>query len=265
MSKFVMIAGTKGGIGKTLIATFLADIASEHGFRPVLFDCDNENHSLSNACGGVPEFELADIDPESAEETDYPLDSAVNRIAELESVKERKKEYFYLLDMKAGTSGSTIRWLEAFPFEYMRQLAVEVYLAGCVTADIDSCLTWGKWLREYAPLAQTGALRFLLVRNHLAGDRFDFYDDKLRPLQESRELRSIVIDFPELSGRYLKLIKDYRTSFGQVARKRTTIASFGFMDLHRIRLSFEKIKTGFDGLFNPGPGKEVAHGRKQEN
>ena len=74
-----------------------------------------------------------------------------------------------------------------------------------------------------------------------------------------------MIDFPELSGRYLKLIKDYRTSFGQVARKRTTIASFGFMDLHRIRLSFEKIKTGFDGLFNPGPGKEVTHGRKQEN
>ena len=89
MSKFVMIAGTKGGIGKTLIATFLADIASEHGFRPVLFDCDNENHSLSNACGGVPEFELADIDPESAEETDYPLDSAVNRIAELESAIRR--------------------------------------------------------------------------------------------------------------------------------------------------------------------------------
>ena len=76
-----MIAGTKGGIGKTLIATFLADIASEHGFRPVLFDCDNENHSLSNACGGVPEFELADIDPESAEETEKRLDALDEKIA----------------------------------------------------------------------------------------------------------------------------------------------------------------------------------------
>ena len=48
MSKLFIMAGTKGGIGKSLAASLLADVALDCKYRPVLFDCDDENRSLSN-------------------------------------------------------------------------------------------------------------------------------------------------------------------------------------------------------------------------
>ena len=48
MSKLFIMAGTKGGIGKSLAASLLADVALDCKHRPVLFDCDDENRSLSN-------------------------------------------------------------------------------------------------------------------------------------------------------------------------------------------------------------------------
>ena len=49
MKTFYLIAGTKGGIGKTFIATLLADMALQSGKKVVLYDCDDENHTLEES------------------------------------------------------------------------------------------------------------------------------------------------------------------------------------------------------------------------
>lgn len=265
MSKLVIIAGTKGGIGKTLIATFFTDIAGDYGFCPVLFDCDDENQSLRNAYKNVSGIEIVSVTPDSIQNMDYPLDAVINRIEELENTSEPEKiERLYILDMKAGTSASTLAWLEAFPFTHLRGLEVEVFLVGCLTSDVDSCLTWGRWLLKYREMAKNGELRFVVVKNKVSGDNFDIYDDKMKKIQEEGLPSTIVIELPEISTRHLKRIKEYNASYGQVVKSTVQITTFGFMDLHRIRMMYAKIREEFGVFFREADtGKAVGNGRKR--
>lgn len=267
MSKLLIVAGTKGGIGKTLISTFFADIAGDYGLHPVLFDCDDENQSLSNVYKNVPGIEVSSVTPDSIQDMDYPLDAVINRIEQLESSSSQDaNERLYILDMKAGTSVSTLEWLEAFPFAHLSEVGVEIFLVGCLTAEVDSSLTWGRWLLKYREAALAGELRFIIVKNKIAGENFDFYNDKMKQVQEEYLSSTIVIDFPEISSRHLRRIRENGASYGQVAKSLVQIKSFGFMDMHRIRLMYAKIKDEFDGFFrNAASGKVVENGGKQSD
>lgn len=250
MSKLIIFAGTKGGVGKSLTATLFADFAEEFDFYPVLFDCDNENKSLCNAYKSVAAIQAVAVDVDFHGEMDYPLDDIINRIEGMESRKENERlNNLYILDMKAGTSCSTLEWLEAFPFDRMKELAVEVYVAGCLTSDIDSGMTWAVWVKKYAEPALEEKLRFIIIKNEIAGNNFAFYDDTMKSFLEEELRSTVVIHLPALSTRHLNRIKDYETSYGQVAKSKIQIASFGFMDVHRIRMMYKNLKNAFTGFF----------------
>lgn len=265
MSKLIIMAGTKGGVGKSLAATFFADFAEEFGYCPILFDCDNENRSLCNAYKGAAAISVAAVDIDSRRgEMDYPLDDIINRIEkkECENSFENRKN-LYILDMKAGTSCSTLEWLEAFPFERMKELSVGVFIVGCLTSDIDSGMTWAVWVKKYSELAIDEKLRFVIIKNEVAGDNFTFYDKIMKGFLEEQLHSTIIINLPVLSTRHLNRIKDFETSYGQVAKSRIQVSSFGFMDIHRIRMMYGNLKRAFAGFFTDSVSdaqQEITHG-----
>ena len=71
----------------------------------------------------------------------------------------------------------------------------------------------------------------------------------MKPFLEEELRSTVVIHLPALSIRHLNRIKDYETSYGQVAKSKIQITSFGFMDVHRIRMMYKNLKNAFTGFF----------------
>ena len=91
MSQFYLVAGTKGGIGKTFAATLLADSAFDLGRRIVLFDCDDENSTLADSYRReIPGVTVVKVGLDSDPEKEYQesLNKARAVIVSLEQAQD---------------------------------------------------------------------------------------------------------------------------------------------------------------------------------
>lgn len=248
------MAGTKGGIGKSLIATLLADMAFDNKFRPVLFDCDDENHSLSNV---YPENEKEIISFRVAMIGEgrkfFPLDKVVNEIVRIEHGKKKYPgDNAFLLDMKAGTSTGTMVWLRSFPFRKIKDLGIETYIVGVVTSEIDSCTTLLPWIHTYVKDDMAQLLKFIIVRNEVHGADFRFFQKKIEEVLKMVDMTILSVRFPDFGTQYQTLLYQYKTTFGRVATKRTVIndeKQFGFMDEHRFVVYYGEVTEAFKPIF----------------
>ena len=111
----IFIAGTKGGVGKSFASVMLAGAALDLGLSLRMYDTDNENRTLSTLmktnCRFLDEHET------------YPLDEVVNSLYESSPVSVT------IVDMKAGTSRSTQEWFLSVPWDAVRKIDVDVYVA----------------------------------------------------------------------------------------------------------------------------------------
>ena len=152
----IFIAGTKGGVGKSFASVMLAGAALDLGLSLRMYDTDNENRTLSTLmktnCRFLDEHET------------YPLDEVVNSLYESSPVSVT------IVDMKAGTSRSTQEWFLSVPWDAVRKIDVDVYVAGCVTSDPDSVRTFGPWLDYFRRI--DFPVHFLLIKNAKEGDNF---------------------------------------------------------------------------------------------
>ena len=247
MSQFYLIAGTKGGIGKTFAATLLADSAFDLGRRIVLFDCDDENSTLADSYQReIPGVTVVKVGLDSDPEKEYPLDRIVNTIAGMETGRERS-DTVYLADMKAGTSHRTIDWMRCFPFDLFREYGIRIVLVGIVTGDIDSVLTLAVWIKQYLEEFKDGSMRLQIIKNHFLNVPFDFYEQKLAP-----SIRSLpgcsVIELDSLGVRTLKAVRDMNTSLGQMVSGKTPIPSFEIMDNIRCGSYYHRMKKRFQSM-----------------
>jgi len=269
MSKLFIMAGTKGGIGKSLIATLLADMAFDNKLRPVLFDCDNENHSLSNA---YPENnkEVISIKVEMTGEGRkfFPLDKVVNQIVQTECDKQHYPgNNAFLLDMKAGTSDDTMLWLNSFPFQKIKDFGIETYIIGVVTAEIDSCMTLLPWIHNYIKDDMAQLLKFVIVKNKVSGSDFNFFQQKIEKILKMVDMPVLLVKFPDFGTQYQALLHQFKTTFGQVATKRTIIDDerrFGFMDEHRFFVYYDEVSKAFKPIFTenqPSASESPAEGK----
>lgn len=258
MSLLFMTAGTKGGIGKTMTATLLADTALINDMQVVLYDCDNENESLKNSYLTPAENCRVETVKMSSDEVDmdYPLDFVVNDIIRTESGSENKSKNVYIVDMKAGTTHYTLEWLEEFPFEDIRELGIKIYIVGCVTADFDSAHTLSRWIYRFAQDIQERKLHFLIVKNPFQGNNFDCYDEVLADSIDVESGSNLVVELPDFGHRYSKKLKDHHTTFGQVATGKTVIRQFDHMDRHRVKSSFRKVKKAFATVWSQSTALE---------
>ena len=117
----IFIAGTKGGVGKSFASAMLAGAAEDLGLSLTVYDTDNENRTLTTLMKTHCRF----LDEQK--ET-YPLDDVINSLYESSPVTVT------IVDMKAGTSRSTQEWFSSVPWDALRKLDVDVYVAGCVTS-----------------------------------------------------------------------------------------------------------------------------------
>lgn len=130
------VAGTKGGVGKSFASAMLAGAAEDLGLsRPFMIRTMRTGRFatlMKEHCRFLDE-----------QKETYPLDEVINSLYESSPVTVT------IVDMKAGTSRSTQEWFSSVPWDALRKLDVDVYVAGCVTSDPDSVRTFGPWLEYF--------------------------------------------------------------------------------------------------------------------
>ncbi len=258
MSTLFIMAGTKGGIGKTLVATLLADAATDFGYRTVLFDCDDENHSFYNAMKTrtVKDQLLEEIVLEVNAENDFPLDDVMNIIFAVESDKKQfPGDNIYVIDLKAGSTAKMLDWMQAFPFDLLRTINLEMNIVGVVTKDPDSVSTYLPWLMTFESHYNNKLLQFVTIRNEVEGQTMETYINVLEPVLRKNFPDSPVITIHNLSRNYLSLFRKLNTSYGRVGReKEIDLRELGQMGVIRCQNEFNSIKEQFAPLFEMDSG-----------
>lgn len=251
MSKLFLIAGTKGGIGKSYFATFLVDIAYKNNFKVHIFDADEENQTLSNFYQKMPDIAMRGIIRQG---TDYPLDFIVDEVAKVENIDnaDEKGNHIYVVDMKAGTSAETLDWIQAFPVDEMLAWKVDIVIVGCFTSDVDSVVTFLPWVKQFLPQALEKKLKFLVVKNFYHGDDFSFYSKNLQSVLET-DLQSVVVTLMPLEKLSYKL-KLRKQSYGRILDAWKT-TEWLYMEQHRARREFRLVSEALTPFFSiPGKG-----------
>ncbi len=252
MSKLFIMAGTKGGIGKSLVAGFLADIAYDQKYRCVIFDCDDENRTLSHAYEeNASDVIVHAIEMREHARRTFPLDAIVNLMVRIEQDKKHYPgENAFIIDMKAGTSAGTMDWLNNFPFLELKVAGIESNIVGVVTAEIDSCTTLLPWLRVFLKENMATMVRFSIIKNEIAGDDFEFFDRSVREVMILAKVPCFVGTLFDWGSTYQKVIQENNSSYGRIATGRNRIEKLGFMDEHRIRSYYADVSKVFAPLFN---------------
>jgi CO dehydrogenase nickel-insertion accessory protein CooC1 len=172
----VIVAGTKGGTGKSLTATLIYAWLKEKNIRVTAFDGDNENSTL---CRFVPEAGFVDMRQPHA--MDQVLEPAINDTVDV-----------VLLDSRAGTSDEILDWLRSIGVEEIqRELDCAITIVAIVTSTMDTVEQLKRWTDEL-----TDKVRWLVVRNTVYGEPTIYDESNLR--KRVRE---------ELKGRELFLPK----------------------------------------------------------
>lgn len=255
MKTFYIIAGTKGGIGKTFIASLLGDMALQRGIKTVLYDCDDENHTLEDSYSGkMDNLTVCPIAIDSARDMDYPLDRVINDIISLEESNEFENA-IYIADMKAGTSSKTMQWMESLPYDWFEENQINIVLVGVITAEIDSVTTFAVWVRTYLKDIQNGRINLLIIKNDVMQTDFGFYEAKLRPLfRDLPRINEIIL--PAMSIKSFKKIRGNNSTVGQVAAGLGEMDFLQPMERYRCRHYFQIASGILQAAFEPFESKE---------
>lgn len=184
----IFIAGTKGGVGKSFATIMLAGAARDMALPLKVFDTDNENRTV---------YELLKEDTEFLDETtdQYPLDNVIN------SLYSQSPSLVTIVDMKAGTSRSTQEWFASVPWEALREVDVDVYVAGCITSDPDSVRTFVPWLDYFRQI--DFPVEYLIIKNEKDGDYFLSCNTLLEPAMQKLKLSYTIFNFPAIEQTYI--------------------------------------------------------------
>jgi MinD-like ATPase involved in chromosome partitioning or flagellar assembly len=173
----VIVAGTKGGTGKSLTATLIYSWLKEKGTRVAAFDGDNENSTL---CRFIPEAAFVDM----------RQPNAIDKI--LEPITEDTAD-IVLLDSRAGTSDEMLDWLRSIGIEAIqKELSCQITIVATVTAVMDTIEQLKRWSEELQ-----GTVRWLVVRNNLGGPTDQYDSSKLRK-KITEEYKGKEITLPKL-------------------------------------------------------------------
>jgi len=188
----VMSGGGKGGVGKTLTISGIADFYRSNGIQPVMFDCDTENKtrgSLSHFFGDAPKLDIR-----NERGMDRFIDSVLTTPSRI-----------VLADLGAGSGRDTFAWFDSMHAE-LAGMGIRFTAAITITSSSSSVETIFNWAEALGPRVQ-----YLVVRNRVMGDDFGYFDQtgpgrafiaKARPAVIDLERRAIEIQ-AELENRGL--------------------------------------------------------------
>ncbi len=182
------VAGTKGGVGKSFFCTMFAGAAMDLNLSVRLYDTDEENQTLTTLM-------RKDCIFLNGQDETYPLDTVINHLLAQPPVNVT------IVDMKAGTSRSTQDWFSSIPWDELKQIDLEVYLVGCVTADFDSVKTIAPWLDYFRKI--DFPVKFLLIKNEKDGKDFFACNSALLYVLQREKMEHTVFTIPPLEQTYM--------------------------------------------------------------
>ena len=187
------IAGTKGGVGKSFAACQMVGAAEDLGMSVAAFDSDAENSTLKTLLPGKTEF-LDDTND------DYPLDKVIS------SVFKDTVPDLTVVDMKAGTSRSSMEWFAAVPWDKLLVRA-DVCIICSVTVDPDASRTLSPWLVYFDSLGIP--VEYIIVKNSRDGRDFSFYESMIPGcLSDLKQCLHTEIVFPALDKNYISILNN---------------------------------------------------------
>ena len=158
-SKLIVFScGGKGGVGKTTVATAVADYYAARGIAATLFDCDTENKQRGSLSHFFPEAVKLDIRGERG--LDDFIDDALGADASIA-----------LADLAAGSGRDTFQWFDTM-FEGLDATGVRFTAVATITSAASSVETLFTWANALGSRA-----RYLVVKNHFAGDDFGYFEN----------------------------------------------------------------------------------------
>ena len=157
-SKLIVFScGGKGGVGKTTVATAIADFYATRAIAATLFDCDTENKQRGSLSHFFPTAEKLDI------RTERGLDGFVDAMLKAATPVA-------LADLAAGSGRDTFEWLDTM-FDGLAAEGFRFTAVATITSaasSVETLFTWSAALRD--------RVRYLVVKNHVAGDDFGYFE-----------------------------------------------------------------------------------------
>ena len=159
LSKLVVLsAGGKGGVGKTLTVSAIADFYHENGIQPAMFDADVENKQRGSLSHFFPEAKKLNI--RSDRGMDEFIDAAVSTPSRI-----------VLADLGAGSGHDTFKWFDAMHDE-LSGVGIRFTAVVTITSSAASVETVFSWAQ-----ALGNRVRYLITENRVAGDDFGYLHD----------------------------------------------------------------------------------------
>lgn len=175
-SKLIVFScGGKGGVGKTTVATAIADYYAARGIPATLFDCDTENKQRGSLLHFFPEATKLDIRSERG------LDQLVDAAFAAEAPVA-------LADLAAGSGRDTFQWFDTM-FDGLDAAGLRFTAVATITSAASSVETLFTWANALGTRA-----RYLVVKNHVAGDDFGFLENTEPGRAFLAQAQPVVID-----------------------------------------------------------------------
>ena len=158
LSKLIVFScGGKGGVGKTTVATAIADFYAARDIPATLFDCDTENKQRGSLSHFFPTATKLDIRAERG------LDRFVDTMLAAETPVA-------LADLAAGSGRDAFEWIDTM-FDGLAAEGFRFTAVATITSaasSVETLFTWSAALRD--------RVRYLVVKNHVAGDDFGYFE-----------------------------------------------------------------------------------------
>ncbi len=157
-SKLIVFScGGKGGVGKTTVATAIADFYATRSIPATLFDCDTENKQRGSLSHFFPE----------ATKLDIRLERGLDRFVDAMLAADTPVA---LADLAAGSGRDTFEWIDTM-FDGLAAEGFRFTAVATITSaasSVETLFTWATALRD--------RVRYLVVKNQVAGDDFGYFD-----------------------------------------------------------------------------------------
>ncbi|KAB2909726.1 MAG: hypothetical protein F9K30_23185 [Dechloromonas sp.] len=173
--RIVFSCGGKGGVGKTTVATAIADFYVARGIAATLFDCDTENKQRGSLSHYYPNAGKLDIRTERG--LDQFVDAALSADAPVA-----------LADLAAGSGRDTFQWFDTM-FDGLGTAGVRFTAVATITSaasSVESLFTWAEALQD--------RVAYLVVRNHVSGGDFGYLERTEPGRAFLAQARPLVID-----------------------------------------------------------------------
>ena len=158
-SKLIVFScGGKGGVGKTTVATAIADYYAARDIAATLFDCDTENKQRGSLSHFFP----------AATKLDIRTERGLDRFADTMLTAETPVA---LADLAASSGRDTFEWIDTM-FDGLAAEGFRFTAVATITSaasSVETLFTWSAALR--------GRVHYLVVKNRVAGDDFGYFDD----------------------------------------------------------------------------------------